>query len=106
MKFAVFALCFVLAAFYAFSCASQPPVENTAKLIGRIEIYGSEPRTFVGIVDEDGVSYAVYAPSHEQELRKLQGRLIEFTVVFLDESQGYRGLKGGIVATVKWEIIR
>jgi hypothetical protein len=81
---------------------------NMTKLTGRVQIYGSEPHTFVGIVDENGNEYAVFPPEQEKELRKLQGYLIEFTVIFLDEPQGYGSLflKGGTVTPVKWEIIR
>jgi hypothetical protein len=83
-------------------------LENMKKLTGRVQIYGSEPRTFVGIVDEQGTEFAVYPPSQEEELRKLQGYLIEFTVIFLEEPQGNGSLylKGGTVTPVKWEIIR
>jgi len=83
-------------------------MEKTAKLTGRVQIYGSEPHTFVGIVDGNDNEYAVYPPEKENELRKLQGHLIEFTVVFLDEPQGYGSLflKGGTVTPVTWEIIR
>jgi len=81
---------------------------STAKIIGMIQIFGSEPHTFVGIVDQDKTEYAVYPASREEELRRLQGHLIEFTVVFLDEPQGYGSLflKGGTVTPIKWEIIQ
>ena len=92
------------------SSGSRPDAagEDTKKIIGRIQIYGNEPHTFVGIVGGDGTEYAVYSPSHEGELRRLQGYLIEFTVVFLEEPQGYGSLflKGGTVTPVSWEIIQ
>ena len=113
---------FILLAFTVlsvFSCKSvtrdqpkpSPPasnVESTVKITGRVEVYGNEPHTFVGIVDEKGVEYAVYPPAQEAELRRLQGHLIEFTVIMLDEPKGEGGLylKGGTVTPVKWEIIR
>jgi hypothetical protein len=128
VKLIAFVLFFAAAVTGAFSCGrkeknnSQPlPVEtpgmgeqlntgteNTAKLIGRVQIYGNEPHTFVGIVDEEGTEYAVYPPAEEEKLRALQGRLIEFTVVFLDGPRGEGGLylKGGTVTPVSWEIIR
>jgi len=83
-------------------------VENTVKITGMVQIYGNEPHTFVGIVDENGTEYAVYPPSQEAELRKLQGHLIEFTVIMLDEPKGEGGLylKGGTVTPISWEIIR
>jgi hypothetical protein len=97
-----------------FSCVtgsniqSGADAENTARITGSVRIYGSEPHTFVGIVDEKGTEYAVYPPSKEEELRKLQGHLIDFTVIFMDEPQGYGSLflKGGTVTPVNWEIIR
>jgi len=82
--------------------------ENMIKLTGRVQIYGSEPHTFVGIEDEKGTEYAVYPPEQEKILRELQGHLIEFTVILLDKPQGYGSLflKGGTVTPVKWEILR
>jgi len=83
-------------------------MENMIKIIGRISIYGSEPHTFVGIVDEGGTEFAVYPPEQEEKLRQLQGRLIEFTVIVLDEPKGEGGLylKGGTVNPIEWIIIR
>jgi hypothetical protein len=77
-------------------------------LTGRVQIYGSEPHTFVGIIDENGAEYAIYSPEQEEKLRSLQGHLIEFTVVFLDEPQAYGSLflKGGTVNPLEWNIIR
>ena len=82
--------------------------ENMAKLTGRVRIYGSEPHTYVGIEDEKGTVFAVYPPEQEKELRTLQGHLIEFSVIFLEEPKGYGSLflKGGTVTPVKWEILR
>jgi hypothetical protein len=80
--------------------------KNITNIRGRVEIYGNEPRTFVGIVDENGIEYAVYPPSVGEELRKLQGYLIDFTVVLLDEPQGFSSLllRGGTVTPIKWEL--
>jgi hypothetical protein len=79
----------------------------TTHITGRVVVFGSEPHTFVGIVDENETEYAVYPTDREKELRSLQGHLIEFTVILLNESQGYGSLflKGGTVTPVKWEII-
>jgi len=83
-------------------------VENTMKILGRTQIYGNEPHTFVGIIDENGTEYAVYPPSQEEKLKTLQGHLIEFTVVLLDEPKGDGSifLKGGTVTVVKWELVQ
>jgi hypothetical protein len=128
MKVIVFLLFFLFIIPNAFSCGrkeknnSQPSkiesvnteeqsgtgAEDMKKIIGRVQIYGSEPHTFVGIVDENGIEFAVYPPEQEEKLRILQGHLIEFTVTFMDEPQGYGSLflKGGTINPVKWEIIR
>ena len=81
--------------------------ESSVMIRGRVQIYGNEPHTFAGIVDENGTEYAVYPRSSEDELRPLQGYLIEFTVIMLDETQGYGGmfLGGGTVTPVSWEIL-
>ena len=118
MRFFLFTLAFL----GVFSCVTargdqhkndspgSPPVsseESTARITGRVQISGNEPFTFVGIVDENGTEYAVYPPSRETELRQLQGHLIEFTIIILNEPQGEGGmyLKGGTVTPVSWEII-
>jgi len=83
--------------------------DSTTTITGMIQIYGNEPHTFVGIIDhQDSTEYAVYPPSKEEELRGLQGHLIEFTVVKQDEPMGLGGLqlKGGTVTVVEWGIIR
>ena len=80
---------------------------STVKITGRIQIYGNEPHTFAGIIDENGVEYAIYPPSKEDELRTLQGYVIEFIVEMLDEPRGLGGLqlRGGTVTPVEWRII-
>ena len=82
--------------------------EEMKKITGMVQIYGNEPRTFVGIVDEKGTEYAVYPRTVENELRELQGHLIEFTVIMLDEPKGEGGmyLKGGTVTPVSWVVIQ
>jgi len=81
---------------------------NMTKITGRVKIYGNEPHTFAGIVDEKGTEFAVYPPEQEEKLRQLQGYLIEFTVIFLDEPKGEGALylKGGTVNPLEWSIIR
>jgi len=134
MKVAIFALPFIIIAIIA-SCASSSgkkeksntsgspansvetidtanqtgnSMENTIKILGKIQIYGNEPHTFVGIVAEDGTEYAVFPPAKEEELRTLQGYLIEFTVVLLDEPQGFGSLflKGGTVTPIEWKTVQ
>jgi hypothetical protein len=81
---------------------------NMSKITGRVKIFGNEPHTFAGIVDENGTEFAVYPPEQEEKLRKLQGHLIEFTVIVLDEQKGEGSLylKGGTINPLEWSIIR
>ena len=76
-------------------------------ITGRIAVFGNEPHTFLGIVDENGKEYAVYSPDYEAELKKLQGQKIEFTVDILNEIKVYGSLflKGGTVKPVSWKIL-
>jgi len=82
--------------------------ENIIKITGRVQVYGNEPHTFVGIIDENGAEYAVYPREQEIVLRSLQGRLIEFTVILFNEPMNYGSqfLKGGTVEPIEWTIIR
>ena len=125
----IFAFLFIIIAPNAFSCGKKEKnntsgspansvktvdtgnqignsMENTIKITGKIQIYGNEPHTFVGIIAENGQEYAVFPPSKEEELRTLQGYLIEFTVVLLDEPQGFGSLflKGGTVTPIEWTV--
>ena len=86
---------------------NQPDTDKTMKILGQIQVYGSEPHTFAGIVAQDGIMYAIYPPSREDELRELQGHLIEFTVTLLDEPKGFGSLflRGGTVTPLSWEIM-
>ena len=81
--------------------------ENSQNIRARVRIFGSEPRTFVGLVSEEGREYSVYPQSQEQVLAGLQGYLIDFTVVLLDEAHGYGSLflRDGTVTVISWRII-
>jgi len=66
-------------------CTSQKrtqPRETT--LQGMIAIYGNEPHSWVGIRTQEGKVYAVNPPEKAAELRDMQGRLLEFTVIIQD----------------------
>ena len=108
MKFIIF----IFAIMNFLSCVSvrsedSISVENTVIITGRVVVYGNEPRTYAAIVDTDGVRYAIYPRSRENELRQLQGHLIEFTVIFVDNpSPGNLSLMGEAVTPISWEIIR
>ncbi|MCL2557674.1 MAG: hypothetical protein FWE09_04275 [Treponema sp.] len=81
---------------------------DAVKITGRVQIYGSEPHTFVGIIDENGNEFAIYPESQGEALRELQGHLIEFSVIFINEPRGYGALflRGGTVTVLEWAIIR
>ena len=83
-------------------------MENTINIVGTVRIYGNEPHTFAGILGEDGTEYAVFPPSKENEIRELQGHLIEFAVILLEDGQGYGSLflRGGTVTPVSWRLVQ
>jgi hypothetical protein len=82
-------------------------VDDTVLITGQVHIYGSEPHTFPGIVSDDGKTYAIYPREKEGELSALQGRLIEFTVRFLEEPKGEGSLylRDGTVTPLSWRIL-
>ena len=88
----------------AWRCAS---FEKTGSFRGAVNIYGNEPHTYAGIEAENGRIYAVYPPEKEAELRQLQGRVVEFTVRFLEKPKGYGSLflTDGTVTPVSLKII-
>ena len=96
----------------AFSCKTINNIDNTnaensSVITGSIVIYGNEPHTYVGIVDSNGTAYNVEPRSTANELRNLQGHLIEFIVIFPEEQiQGYGSLPGGTVTPISWKILR
>ena len=125
MKYLFFTLVFIFTAFNIFpegirervntntvNPSENMPVsgdeENIAKITGRVVIYGNEPFTYVGIVDQNGIVYSVYPADKEAELRSFQGHLIEFIVIFLEEPRGYGSLFliGKTVTPVSWIILR
>lgn len=75
----------------------------------RVEVYGNEPHTYVGILsEEDNKVYAVYPPEQESKLRMLQGQRLEMTLRFLQRPQGYGSLflKDGTVNPVSWTVLK
>ena len=88
---------------------SQTSPENSLSFLGVLVIYGNEPVTFAGIVSVEGNEYAVYPRDMVEELRTLQGHLIEFTIIPLGEEEA-RGLEnpylgGGWVRLLSYKII-
>jgi len=105
---AVFLLVFLFTAFNVFASGKKEknPAGKGEKttLVGRVAIFGNEPHTFVGIVDEHDVAYSIYPPNNEAELRKLQGNFIEFTVIMLDKPQDYAGkVLGRSLTLIEWK---
>jgi hypothetical protein len=80
--------------------------EVTQIIRGRVVVFGSEPHTFAGIVAEDGRHYNITPPEKEKEIRKFQGYVINFTVIFLDVPVGPPGLalQDGTVKLLSWTI--
>ena len=76
--------------------------ENTKVILGQVVIYGSEPHTFAGIAEQNGTEYVIYPRETADELRALQGHLIEFTVILMEEAPG----PGITVRPVSWRIIQ
>ncbi|MDR3302576.1 MAG: hypothetical protein LBT01_08660 [Spirochaetaceae bacterium] len=74
---------------------------------GMVKIYGNEPHTYAGIETEDGKHYAVYPAEKEQEIWSLQGRKIEWTVLFSEKPEGYGSLflKDGTVTPLSWRVV-
>ncbi|MCL2721450.1 MAG: hypothetical protein FWD47_08945 [Treponema sp.] len=82
-------------------------METTAVITGSIVIFGNEPFSYAGIVDINGTAYNIIPRSTADELSRLQGHIIEFTVIFPDEQiQGYGSLPGGTVTPISWKIIQ
>jgi hypothetical protein len=95
----------------AFAEAEEPLVADantavTQTIWGRVVVFGSEPHTFAGIVTGDGKQYNVTPPEKEEEIRKLQGYVVNFTVIFLDIPVGPPGLalQDGTVKLLSWTI--
>jgi hypothetical protein len=82
-----------------FSCAA-----NTKTLRGFVRIYGNEPHTYACIESGDKV-YAIRPFENEAELRRLQGRALEFSVRFPDPPQGKGFFKDGWVTLLSWKVL-
>ena len=75
---------------------------------GRVTVFGNEPNVYVGISREDGsATYAVYPPSKERDLLRLQGHLADFSGILLDEprGEGSRYLLAGTIDPLSWKIV-
>jgi hypothetical protein len=107
----VFASCASSGTEKTFAEAEEPLVTAAGTALiqtirGRVVVFGSEPHTYAGIVAEDGKQYNVTPPEKEDEIRKLQGYAVNFTVIFLDVPAGPPGLalQDGAVKLLSWTI--
>jgi hypothetical protein len=94
--------------------SSSPQKEKSAeggagkKIIrGRVRVWGNEPHTYAGIETEDGKQFSVFPAEKEEEIRSLQGNLVEFTVIFSEEPRGAGALflRDGSVTPLSWRIL-
>lgn len=81
------------------------------KVVGQIGVYGNEPHTWLGFVDQKGVEYALdTTPEMQKELRNLQGVLLELSG-FLEpvpEGQpvGFQALSGGTIELEEYSVYK
>ncbi len=102
---------FVALSLSLFSFSGRDKVES-AKLepvtvVGQIGVYGNEPRTWLGFVDNKGVEYGLEASEADlNELRNLQGILLEISGLLepVPEGQpaGFQTLSGGKIHVEKY----
>ena len=103
---------FVVLSFSLFSFSGRNKVES-AKLepitvVGQIGVYGNEPHTWLGFVDNKGVEYGLEASEADlEELRNLQGILLEISGLLepVPEGQpvGFQTLSGGKIQVEKYQ---
>lgn len=94
----------IMGSFFAFSGRDkvEASVVQPVTLVGQIGVYGNEPHTWLGFVDQKGVEYALDAtPEMIKDLRSLQGVLLEISgfleTVPEDQLLGYQILSGGTI---------
>lgn len=77
------------------------------KVVGIIGVYGNEPHTWLGFIDQQGTEYILKATSQVlEDLRKLQGVLLEISGT-IDARQDnelarLRGFSGGTIQVEKF----
>jgi hypothetical protein len=92
---------FLVAAVLCVSFAS-----SNQKFIGSVRIYGSEPHTYVGIVNEkDDKMYRLSNNTKDSELRALQGKRIEFTVKALSDGKGSYPPADGVITLLSYKVL-
>ena len=88
----------------SFALGGRDKVESAQLLpvtvVGQIGVYGNEPNTWLGFVDQKGVEYALDATADMlQELRGMQGLILEITgeldAIPEGQPEGFQALSGG-----------
>lgn len=108
-----FSITVVLAifSFSLFAFSGRNKVESakleSVTVVGQIGVYGNEPHTWLGFVDNKGVEYGLEASGKDlKELRNLQGILLELSGLLepVPEGQpvGYQTLSGGKIHVEKY----
>ena len=108
-----FTLGCIMSSLFAFS--GRDKVETAAlqpvKVVGQVGVYGNEPHTWLGFVDQGGGEYALDAtPEVLKELRNLQGVLLEISG-FLEpvpEGQpvGFQTLSGETIRIEEYSVYK
>ena len=99
--------------FSLFAFSGRNKVESAqleqVTVVGQIGVYGNEPHTWLGFVDNNGMEYGLEASSADlAELRKLQGYLLEVTGLLEPATEGalvgFHSLSGGKIYVEKYKV--
>lgn len=102
-----------LLSFSLFAFSGRDKVESVkleqVTVVGQVGVYGNEPHTWLGFVDNKGVEYGLEASSADlAELRKFQGYLLEVTGLLEPAREGdfvvFQSLSGGKIYVEKYKI--
>ena len=98
--------------FSLFSFSGRNKVETAqmepVTVVGQIGVYGNEPHTWLGFVDNKGVEYGLEASEKDlKELQNLQGILLEISGLLESVSEGkpvgFQTLSGGKIHVEKYQ---
>ena len=80
---------------------------NERTIIGRIVMFGNEPFSYAGIVDQEGIEYFIYPREEGDSMRMYQGHLIRFIVISVQENPSYESsnFRGGQVRILSWSLL-
>jgi len=88
----------------SFEYTEVPVVGTIGTVTGMVHMRDDGPLIWVVIIDINGIGYTVISDPIVDELRWLQGYLIEFTIVY--EEYRETGLyRGRIVTPIEWKVI-